>query len=501
MKYITLFLFVTLTCSAGAAFADKEKECREQAKSRLELYEKPDSYTINDKEKANALIALFSQCMKEQDGKANDKIEPNYSNENAGKPSNSAIVVGQDGSVRTVNNAGNNYHGASVVIVQAQPSVIPANELYPNTANASSAETDSAKANNANKNAANQQPITIVNNIPPQTQNEQKDKEKEANNKPPASAPVTVNVTNNVPSNAAKSEAEKPQQQLANNNQPQVKPNNTYLDNNVPQPNSAAPSTIINNSATTPQQASGKPAQVSVTVNNSVPNVTNKSEQLISGNNQPQPKLQNLPNANNSYMDGSEKLNLPTNNLPEQLPQTAANTAATTAGAVIPSVVAGSPVVNNSFTPPKPAPVNVTVNSQINNALPASTNNISAPSSHSLNTSNTNKPAPISVSEIATSVPTPELTKPAIAAPANQLPKTATIERSSTATSSSSYREINKTQNREITSNAPPNLTPETSQITKPKAKIKKPHKKIKKPSVKPQSGNSQLEEILLKDN
>ena len=539
MKYIALFFIFVFISNANTAFADKEKDCREQSKSRLQLYEKPDSYTINDKEKANALIALFSQCMKEQDGKSNDKIDPNYGNENIEKSPNSTVIVGQDGSVRTVNNASNNYHGASVVIVQAQPKVITADELYPNAVNATNAESDAAKANNANKNATNQQPITIVNNIPPQQESEQKDKQ--SNNKPPAPAPVTVNVTNNIP----KAEAEKPQQQATNNNAQQAAqqdkpqttpsnngntyiPNNTYISNtehqsSLPQSQMAAnapvlPNTIINNSTTSPQPVAAKPPQVSVTVNNSVPNVSNKSEQFISGNNQQlpqQPKSQNLPNVNNTYMDGSEKFDLPASNLTEQLPQNIAHTTATTtantaANTALPSIIASNPVVNNSFaapTPPKPAPINVTVNNSnpIKNSLPAATNNISAPSKPSLTNNNTNKPAPISVSD---TIPTPvaESPKPTIDLPNNPLPKVkpATIEKSATSTSSSSYREIENIHSKEITETITPDFSPVpapkiTPSVVKPKIK-KLPHKKIKKNPPPTQNSKTQLEEILMRD-
>ncbi len=44
------------------------KDCREQARDRLDLYNKPDIEPLSEKEKINALSALYDECMRERDG-------------------------------------------------------------------------------------------------------------------------------------------------------------------------------------------------------------------------------------------------------------------------------------------------------------------------------------------------------------------------------------------------------------------------------------------------
>src|SRR5579871_4587156 len=46
--------------------ADRD-ECRGQAENKMGMYTQPESYPINNKERNNALLFLFCECMKEHD--------------------------------------------------------------------------------------------------------------------------------------------------------------------------------------------------------------------------------------------------------------------------------------------------------------------------------------------------------------------------------------------------------------------------------------------------
>ena len=46
-------------------YVSDRDDCRSRAESRLSLYNQPDTYPISSKEKNNALLALFDECMRE----------------------------------------------------------------------------------------------------------------------------------------------------------------------------------------------------------------------------------------------------------------------------------------------------------------------------------------------------------------------------------------------------------------------------------------------------
>ena len=66
-------LVLCASCS-DVSVSGKEVLCQKQAKNRLQLYNKPDIYPIPEKDRYNALTALFYECMRSTD----DKQDYNY---------------------------------------------------------------------------------------------------------------------------------------------------------------------------------------------------------------------------------------------------------------------------------------------------------------------------------------------------------------------------------------------------------------------------------------
>jgi|GEM_PF-1022195 len=289
MKRFLLFLLLCGFCDS--AYADRDSDCREQAKKRVELYNKPDSYEINEKEKANALLALYSQCMREEDPKTPDGLAAKV-----GNSSDSTVIYTQGvessfqqgGIVKTVK--GNGSASPTIVIVQSpapvyapggnnnitQSAVIPPNmqqqpqqqplQVYqqgvqPGVAAAFAAPSDPnmqgdkvpALAENNKVQAQQQLPPNIIinNNIPanagsaakPDTASTAKP---DAASQPAAAAkastpaavpPVNVSVVNNLPQPAAASSAAaKPDAAATANKQgnPPALTNNISISDNNP---------------------------------------------------------------------------------------------------------------------------------------------------------------------------------------------------------------------------------------------------------------------------
>ncbi|MEI6730157.1 MAG: hypothetical protein WCL30_02770, partial [Pseudomonadota bacterium] len=194
MKRFLLFLLLCGFCDS--VYADRDSDCRQQANKRIELYNKPDSYEINEKEKANALLALYSQCMREEDPKNPDGLATKV-----GNPSDSTVIytqggessVQQGGIVKTVK--GNGSGVPTIVIVQS-PSPI-----YTSGENDNAAKSVVLSKQSANQSDANSMPVEGAEGD--KNKNADKLSVVSANNQPPPppQVPPNIIINNNIPPN------------------------------------------------------------------------------------------------------------------------------------------------------------------------------------------------------------------------------------------------------------------------------------------------------------